>query len=56
MSGLHASGQVKSAELSVVVIRADGTVEDHGTVAYYHRNPLRRWAWSLRRRLTSKET
>jgi hypothetical protein len=49
VAGISASGQVKSAEISVVVIRADGTVEDHGTVAYYHRNPLRRLAWRLRR-------
>lgn len=36
--------KLKRAELQIVVTRADGTVEDHGTVAYYHRNPLKR-AW-----------
>jgi hypothetical protein len=31
----------KSAELSMVVIRADGSKEDLGVVAYYHKNPLK---------------
>jgi hypothetical protein len=37
--------------ISAIVTRADGTVEDHGVIAYHHKNPLRRWAWRLRRRL-----
>jgi hypothetical protein len=39
----------KQASIDAVVIRADGTRVDLGTIAYYHRNPLRRWAWSLRK-------
>lgn len=31
----------KESRLRMVVLRADGRVEDLGTVAYYHRNPLR---------------
>jgi hypothetical protein len=38
----------KSAELSMVVIRADGRKEDLGVVAYYHKNPLRRLAFSVK--------
>jgi hypothetical protein len=34
--------QVKSVSLEAVVIRADGTREDLGTIAYWHKNPLRR--------------
>lgn len=45
-----ASAPVKSVELSAVVIRADGTVEDQGTLAYWHRNPLKRLAAKLRRK------
>lgn len=43
-------GTRASLEMSVVVTRADGTVEDHGTVAYWHRNPLIRWwkNWRMR--------
>jgi hypothetical protein len=35
------------AELTLRVIRGDGRVEDLGSVAYYHRNPLRRLWWRL---------
>lgn len=54
MSGLVAKGGVKEASIEAVVIRADGTREDLGTIAYYHRNPLRRWAWRLRRAVTRR--
>lgn len=36
-----AVAQVKAAELSIVVIRADGTKEDLGVVAKYDSNPLK---------------
>jgi hypothetical protein len=35
-------GKPRSITVEAVVTRADGTVEDLGVVAYYHRNPLRR--------------
>lgn len=42
-------------ELSIeaVVIRADGTVEDLGVVSYWHKNPLRRWAWHIKKGLNN---
>jgi len=40
VSGIQAKGPVKEATIEVVVTRADGTVEDHGVVASYYRNPL----------------
>jgi hypothetical protein len=41
---------LKMASTSIRVIRADGTVEDYGTVSYWHRNPLRRlWHWFTNR-------
>ncbi len=45
-------GRPQMVSVEAVVTRADGTVEDLGVIAYYHRNPLRRWAWALRRRFT----
>lgn len=42
MSNLTAPAKAEMASISAIVTRADGTVEDFGTVAYYHRNPLRR--------------
>lgn len=39
----------KSAEISAVVLNADGTIKrDLGTIAYWHANPLKRWAWAVR--------
>ena len=54
MSEATARGQAKSIEIEAVVIRADGTREVLGTVAYWHRNPLRRLAYRLRRLTTRK--
>lgn len=39
---------VKKASLSAVVTRADGRVEDLGTIAAWHRNPLVRWWWRVK--------
>lgn len=48
-------GKVREATIEVVVTRADGTVEKLGTVAYYHRNPLRRWAWRINHALSKEK-
>jgi hypothetical protein len=36
------------AELKLQVLRAGGAVEDLGTVAYWHQNPLKRLIWSIK--------
>lgn len=41
---------MKEASIEAVVIRADGRREDLGVVSYWHRNPLKRIAWNLRRK------
>ena len=38
-----------SIQLDAVVIRADGTREELGTIAYWHRNPLKRMWHSIKR-------
>ena len=38
-----------SSQLSIVVTRADGTVEDLGIVSYWHKNPFKRLAWRISR-------
>lgn len=46
--GLLALARARKASITAVVTRADGSVEDLGTIAYWHRNPLKRWpvnAW-----------
>lgn len=45
------NSDVKSAEIQAVIIRADGTVQDLGTIAYYHTNPLKRFAFWLKKKL-----
>ena len=37
----------KMVSFSAVVIRANGTQEDLGEIAYWHKNPFRRAAWRL---------
>ena len=49
MTKMVAPAGVRSASISVKVICADGRVEDHGTVAFFHKNPLYRWAYRVRR-------
>jgi len=49
MTKLAAPANAKSVSIRATVIRADGRVEDHGVVAFYHRNPLYRWTYRVRR-------
>ena len=37
----------REATIEAVVTRADGTVENLGTVSYWHRNPLKRLIFKL---------
>ena len=39
---IAANQSVSHMELRATVIRADGTVEDLGTIAYWHKNPFMR--------------
>jgi len=45
---INARSKPKRVEIVAVVRRADGTVENLGAVAYWHRNPLRRLAWRVK--------
>lgn len=51
MSEQSANADIKEASIQATVIRADGTVEQLGTVSFYHRNPLRRAMWALKQKL-----
>lgn len=46
---LSAQGQPKSMVIEAVVVRADGSVQDLGVIAYYHSNPLKRLLWRVKR-------
>lgn len=41
--GFLTFAKAKSSSISAVVTRADGRVENLGTIAYWHKNPIKRW-------------
>ena len=50
----HIAPQPTSVSVEARVIRRDGTVEELGTLAYWHRNPIRRALWRLRQAFRGK--
>jgi hypothetical protein len=54
MSRFDVRVPARSAAIEAVITRADGTVEHLGTISYWHKNPLRVWAWRLSRALRGK--
>ncbi len=48
MAFFTASVPYRQVEVEGRIIRADGTVEELGRIAYWHINPLRRLAWRLK--------
>lgn len=53
MGQIKTDAKAKEVSLEIVVTRADGTVENLGEVAYFHRNPLRRWLRPLQKKVKS---
>jgi hypothetical protein len=45
---------IRSASVEAKVIRADGTVQDLGMIAYYSRNPFKRLAWAIAQALHAR--
>ncbi len=46
--------QAKSAQISAKVFDIHGNLkEDLGVVSYWHRNPLKRWAWAIKQAFKS---
>jgi len=43
---MNVRGQAKESSISAVVVRADGSIENLGMIAYWSRNPVKRWAVS----------
>jgi hypothetical protein len=48
MAHMTVQGGAKEATIRARIIRADGTVEDMGIVAYWNANPLKRLAFGIR--------
>lgn len=48
MSVVQVREDVKEAQIQAVIIRANGDREDLGTIAYYHKNPLKRLQFRIK--------
>lgn len=44
-----ANVQAQEVTLELTVIRADGRIEPLGIVSYWHRNPLKRLWWRVKK-------
>lgn len=44
------TGEITEMSVEAVVIRADGRREPLGTIAYWHKSPVRRFVWRLTHR------
>lgn len=44
-----AKSNAKEIELYATVTRADGTVEQLGVIDYWHKNPIKRIIWKLKK-------
>lgn len=49
MSDMKVLSGAKQATIEAVIIRADGTRVPLGVISYWHKNPLKRWAWRMKR-------
>lgn len=45
----------REVSIEAVVIRADGTKQNLGTIAYWHRNPLMRLLWRAKQTLQKRQ-
>ena len=39
----------KEIQLTAVIKRADGTIEELGMIDYWHQNPIKRFIWKLKK-------
>jgi hypothetical protein len=46
---VNTNSNVKESSFHAVITRADGTIEDLGVISYYHKNPLKRWIWNIKK-------
>lgn len=56
MSEMIVPSNAKEAQISVTIIRANGTVENLGVVSYWHKNPFKRIFWSIKKWLPYSST
>ena len=49
-----AQSNAKDIELIATITRADGSVEQLGVIDYWHKNPIKRFIWKLKKLLERK--
>jgi hypothetical protein len=49
-----AHSNAKEIQFIATVTRADGTVEELGVIDYWHKNPIKRIMWKIKRFLERK--
>ena len=45
----HAISNAKEIQFIATVTRADGTVEELGVIDYWHKNPIKRIIWRIKK-------
>ena len=45
----HAISNAKEIQFIATITRADGTVEELGVIDYWHKNPIKRIIWRLKK-------
>jgi len=53
MNVVETKSDVKQIELQAIIIRADGTIVNLGTIDYWHKNPIKRFIWRIKKWLLS---
>jgi hypothetical protein len=43
----------KEVTIEATIIRADGSKVPLGVIAYYHKNPVKRWVHALKQKITN---
>jgi hypothetical protein len=46
---MTSESKVKQMEIAAIITRADGTIENLGTIQYWHKNPLKRILWRIKK-------
>jgi hypothetical protein len=46
---ITSEAKVKQMEISAIITKADGTIENLGTIQYWHKNPLKRLLWRIKK-------
>jgi len=47
VSVIEGKSKLKELSIDAVVVRADGSRENLGTVSFWHKDPLKRLAWKV---------